>query len=98
MTFLSEADIAVIDFLGRDKTVVVTNVLVGLGDLSFDIVKLLIECTGFFGFTFGPVGFDVPQSEGHFFLTTETCLGSIDGDAAHNRCLTILYCLIFGVK
>ena len=52
------------------------------GDLRLDSVKLLIECTGLLGLAFGPVGFDVPQSEGHFFLTTETGLGSIDGYTA----------------
>ena len=91
MTFFSEADIAVIDFLGCNKTVVVADVLVVPGDLRLDIVKLLIECTGLLGLAFGPVGFDVPQSEGHFFLTTETGLGSIDGDTAHNRCLSVFY-------
>ena len=50
----------------------VADVLVVPGDLRLDIVKLLIECTGLLGLAFGPVGFDVPQSEGHFFLTTET--------------------------
>ena len=60
----------------------VADVLVVPGDLRLDIVKLLIECTGLLGLAFGPVGFDVPQSEGHFFLTTETGLGSIDGDTA----------------
>lgn len=69
----------------------VADVLVVPGDLRLDIVKLLIECTGLLGLAFGPVGFDVPQSEGHFFLTAETGLGSIDGDTAHNRCLSVFY-------
>lgn len=45
MAFLCKADIAVIDFLGCNKTVVVADVLVVPGDLRLDIVKLLIECT-----------------------------------------------------
>ena len=91
VVIIPETDIAVIDFLSCDKTVMVANVLIVFGNLSLDVVKLLIESTGFFGFTFCPVGLDVPQSKGHFFFTAETCLGSIDGDTAHNRCLTVFH-------
>ena len=69
----------------------VANVLIMLGNLGLDIIKFLIESAGFFGFTFCPVGFDVPQRKGHFFLTTETCLGSVNGDTTHYRCLTVFY-------
>ena len=91
MIVLTKTDVTVIDLLSRDKTVMVANILIVLGNLGLDIIKFLIESTGFFGFTFCPVGFDVPQRKGYFFLTTETCLGSIDGDTPHNRCLTVFY-------
>ena len=69
----------------------VADVLVVPGDLRLDIVKLLIECTGLLGLAFGPVGFDVPPKRGTLLSSTETGLGSIDGDTAHNRCLSVFY-------
>ena len=91
MVIIPETNIAVIDFLGGDKTVMVANVLIVLGDLRLDVVKLLIQRAGFFGFAFCPVGFHVPQRKGHFSLATETGLGSINGDTAHDWCLTVFH-------
>ena len=52
-----KTDIVVIDFLGGDKTVMIANVLILFCNLRLDVVKLLVQRTGFFGFAFCPLAF-----------------------------------------
>ena len=60
MAFLCETCIAVIYFLGRNKTVMVADVLIVLRYLRLDVVKFLIQCACLFGLAFRTVGFYIP--------------------------------------
>lgn len=60
MIIIPKTDIAVVDFLGGDKTVMVANVLIVLRYLRLDVVKLLVQRTRLLGLTFRTVGFYVP--------------------------------------
>ena len=94
----TKTNVTVIDFLGCNETIMVANILIVLGNLRLDIIKFLIKSRGFFGFTFCPVDFNIAQRKGYFFLTTETCPSSIDGDMPHNRCLIVFTNCFFCVK
>ena len=82
--FVSETQIGIFDFLGRDERFPVADGLIVLADLGADIVQMAVDAVRFDTLAFGTTAADFPKTLRDTELSTELGNTPVDRNTAHD--------------
>lgn len=83
--FLPETEIGILDFLGRNIRLPVTDILIVIADPGADIVQMAVDAVGFETTALGTATADLPKRLWNGELRTELGDTAVDRDATHDR-------------